>query len=264
MNILSAGPSATTADYARDVRARADRKQVEDSRKREVACDAAEARSSPRFAPSESRKSQAKAKLQQVREWLKIVRKLFAQNPKGMARALAQVFKDLKTAVEAYNDAGGQEMGATSEAVGAVLAGQPADDEAPSDPAKDPTGAAPAEDAEAAPDRSSGSTAPDDAAAARAADGASLYDAVVGEVRKQLGEDGLEFIKQVRGIVDDVRKLLETARGQAAIQRRDKETDKTFEDADKALKALNETMEQMTREIRRDAPSAGMTLSIAA
>lgn len=256
MITLSAAASTAATDYARDVRARADRKQAAEARKAEVASDAAEVRAGPRFAASESRKSQAKAKLQQVREWLKIVRKLFAQNPKGMARALAQVFKDLKTAVEAYRDAGGQEMGASGEAAGAVLASSP------------PTGEAAGQDS--APDageKHSGDGGATDAPSeppARAADGASLYDAVVGEVRKQVGEDGLDFIKQVRGMVDDIQKLLETARGQAAVRRRDKDTDETFEEADKALKDLNDSMEQMARDIRRDAPAAGMTLSIAA
>lgn len=257
MNILSAGPSARTIGYVRDEPARADRKQAVEARGREVATVAAEARSSPRLAASESRKSRARAKLQQVREWLKIVRKLFAQNPKGMARALAQVFKDLKAAVEAYRDAGGQEMGASGEAVGAVLAPQPAPDGAAPDEAASGPGEEGRGEASEGSDRG-------DRASGGVTDGASLYDAVGVEVRKLLGEDGLEFIKQVRGMVDDIQKLLEAARGQAAIRRRDKATDDSFEDADKALKALNESMEQMTRQIRSDAPAAGMTLSIAA
>jgi hypothetical protein len=211
MKIQSAAVAAATSDYARETRARAALKQLAEARKREVSDDTAKVRSGPRFAAAESRKAQAKAKLQQVREWLKIVKKLFAQNPTGMAKALAQVFKDLKGAVAAYKDAGGEEMGAT-----------------------------------------------------RAAEGRSLYEAVAGEVRKQVGEDGLDFLKEVRGMVDDIKKLLETARGQAAIRRHDKASDEAFEDADKALKDLDETMSQMENQIHRDAPTAGMTLSVAA
>lgn len=263
MKIQSAAVAAATSDHARETRARAALKQLAEARKREVSEDTAKVRSGPRFAAAESRKAQAKAKLQQVREWLKIVKKLFAQNPTGMAKALAQVFKDLKGAVAAYKDAGGEEMGATGDAVGAVLSAaepagkdaEPADGDAAGDPPSPPAAgdaqAAPPEDRDAAP-------------AARAAEGLSLYDAVTSEVRKQVGEDGLAFLKEVRGMVDDIKKLLETARGQAAIRRHDKASDEAFEDADKALKDLDETMSQMDRQIRRDAPSAGMTLSVAA
>jgi hypothetical protein len=264
MKIQSAAVAAATSDYARETRARAALKQLAEARKREVSDDTAKVRSGPRFAAAESRKAQAKAKLQQVREWLKIVKKLFAQNPTGMAKALAQVFKDLKGAVAAYKDAGGEEMGATGDAVGAVLsANEPAKDdaEAPDGDVASPVNEAPpvAEDAKVAP-ADNGEPDP----AARAAEGRSLYEAVAGEVRKQVGEDGLDFLKEVRGMVDDIKKLLETARGQAAIRRHDKASDEAFEDADKALKDLDETMSQMENQIHRDAPTAGMTLSVAA
>ncbi|MDP1632186.1 MAG: hypothetical protein Q8L66_12290 [Caulobacter sp.] len=251
MNILSTAPSTATSDYARQTRARAALEQAAESRKSAVSEDAAKVRSAPRFAAAESRKSQAKAKLQQVREWLKIVQKLYAQNPTGMAKALTQVFKDLKAAVAAYKDAGGQEMGGAGAAVAALPPSRPAED---ADAASGEDGEAPGADTKS------------DESAARSPvpEGVSLYDAVVGEVRKQVGEDGLAFLKEVRGMVEDIRKLLDTARGQAAIRRRDTQTDKTFEAADKALKDLNETMDTMDQQIRRDAPSAGMTLSVAA
>lgn len=250
MNISPAVRATVTA--APRVETRAALQQAAEARKATVSEAAARARSGPRMAASESRKSQAKAKLQQIREWLKIVRKLYAQNPVGMAKTLAQVFKDLKAAVAAYRDAGGQEMGASGEAV-SLPAPAPTGEDKPADgEAAAPTGDGADEKAEGV------SPGP------RPAEGLSLYDAVVGEVRKQVGEDGLDFLKEVRGMVDDIRKLLETARGQAAIRRRDKETDRTFEAADEALKALNETMDAMDRQIRHDAPSAGMTLSVAA
>jgi len=249
---VSPGPS----DHARETRARAAPKQRAEARRQEVSADTAKVRSGPRFAVAESRKAQAKAKLQQVREWLKIVRKLYAQNPTDMAKALAQVFKDLKGAVAAYKDAGGEEMGATGDAVGAALT------PAPSAKADDKEGEPSPAVAEAADPSGPGAEEP--AAAPRQPEGLSLYDAVVGEVRKQVGEDGLAFLKDVRGMVDDIRKLLETARGQAAIHRHDKDSDEAFEEADRSLKDLDEAMSQMERQIHRDAPSAGMTLSVAA
>lgn len=261
MTIQSAAVSTATADYAREMRARAALKQVTEARKREVSADTARVRSGPRFAAAESRKSHARAKLQQVREWLKIVRKLYAQNPVAMAKALAQVFKDLKSAVAAYKDAGGEEIGAAGDAVGAVLTGaspEKADDPKTGDESArksgEPTETPPAAEAVTGPA----------AEATRLPEGLSLYDAVTSEVRKQVGEDGLAFLKEVRGMVDDIKKLLETARGQAAIRRRDKDTDAAFEDADRALRDLSDVMSQMERQIHRDAPTAGMTLSVAA
>ena len=255
MNISSAVRATATA--APRVETRAALKQAAEARAATVSEAATKARSSPRMAASESRKSQAKAKLQQIREWLKIVRKLYAQNPVGMAKTLAQVFKDLKAAVAAYRDAGGQEMGASAEAV--VVPSpppQPASDDKAADGDQDAAAEMTGEAADA--------TVADATPAPRAPEGVSLYDAVVGEVRKQVGEDGLDFLKEVRGMVDDIRKLLEADRGLAAIRRRDKETDEAFEAADKAMKELNETMDDMDRQIRHDAPSAGMTLSVAA
>lgn len=277
MRIQTAAPGAATADYARELRARAALKQAEEARRSEVSADAAKVRSSPRFEASESRKGQARAKLQQVREWLKIVRKLYAENPKAMAKALAQAFKELKAAVQAFKDAGGQDMGASGDAVGAVLtastkdkAAEVKDDKAdagndeavaagddPGEAARSPGEEDAASDASPAP-------APEAEAVRAAFEGRSLYDAVVGEVRRQLGEEGLEFLKEVREMVRDISKLLETAKGQAAIRRADKETEKTFEETGEALKELHDLMDGMEGEIRQDAPTAGMRLSIAA
>jgi hypothetical protein len=258
MNISSAVRATATA--APRVESRAALKQAAEARAATVSEAATRARSGPGMAASESRKQQAKAKLQQVREWLKIVRKLYAQNPAGMAKTLAQVFKDLKAAVAAYRDAGGQAMGASGAAVAMPPPPPPTagDDKA--------AGGAEGEESEAAATAGVDAGTKTGAAepATKPSEGASLYSAVVEEVRKQLGEDGLDFLKEVRGMVDDIRKLLEAARGQAAIRRRDKDTDEAFEAADKALKDLNETMNDMERQIRHDAPSAGMTFSVAA
>lgn len=269
MRIRPSSAGATAADYARELLARAALKQAKEARKSDVAASAAKVRSGAAFGASETRKQHAKARLQQVREWLQIVRKLYAQNPKAMAKALAQVFKDLKAAVQAYKDAGGQEMGAAGAAVGAVLSSSSRPQAQTTSDEDDPGSGGPpaATDAATVATEGGGSTGESVAAggaALAAAEGRSIYDAVVSEVRKQVGEDGLEFLKDVRGMVDDIKKLLQTARGQAAIRKRDKETDTVFEDADKALKDLHKAMADMDREIRADAPAAGLRLSIAA
>ena len=278
MRIQTAAPGAATADYAHELRARAALKQAEEARRAEVSADAAKVRSSPRFEASETRKAQARAKLQQVREWLKIVRKLYAENPKAMARALAQAFKELKAAVQSFKDAGGQDMGSSGDAVGAVLRSTAkdktedlkADKAATADAGDDGSVAAGDAPGDAGPDSGEDKAAPranpaPEAEAVRAAfEGRSLYDAVVSEVRRQLGEDGLAFLKEVREMVRDIGRLLETAKGQAAIRRPDKDTEKAFEETDEARKELDALMDDMEGEIRRDAPTAGMRLSIAA
>lgn len=279
MNISSAAASTARLTYAQTTQLRAAAKQAADDRKAEIATDKAKAMDSPAFKGAESQKQQAKAKVQQILDWLKIVRKLYAMDPKGMAKALAQVFKDLKAAVKAYKDAGGDEMQASGAAAsaaissGAPAAGQ-ADDKAKADGKADEAGQAdapPADDTTAQAATAEATTAEDPAQAPPAdgfakdsAGGSGLYQAVVAEVKKAVGEDGLDFIKQVREVTNKIVELLDTARGQAAIRKRDKDSDKAFEDADKSLKSLREEMDGMEQDIRREAPTAGMKLSIAA
>jgi hypothetical protein len=265
MNISSGAASAGGLTYAQSMQLRAAAKQAADTRKALIETDKAKAMASPVFKAPESQKQQARAKLQQIMEWLKIVKKLYANDPKGMAKALAQVFKDLKSAVKAYKDAGGQEMAMSGEAAGAAVAPGPAaasdapkddtDNQGETDPAAEPAAATPQEP----------STEPAESSPAAATPGgSSVYDAVAGEMRKSIGEDGLDFVKQVRGIVNKVTELLDTARGQAAIRKRDKDTDKAFGDTDKALKSLYEEIDSMEQDIRRQAPTAGMRLDVAA
>jgi hypothetical protein len=275
MNVTSAPASTGGSAYAQRMDLRAALQQASDARKAEIATDKAKAMSSPIFKGAESQKTQAKAKVQQILEWLKIVKKLYANDPKGMAKALAQVFKDLKSAVKAYKDAGGQEMSASGAAAGSAMAGAPASDAAQPD-AKSDDDARTAEadpatggEAKAAETATTGGVDPATADAAAdpakaATDGAGLYQAVVGEIRKAVGEDGLDFLKQVRSVTNEIVKLVDTARGQAAVRKHDKDTDKAFEDLDKSLKSLRDEMDSMEQDIRREAPTAGMTLDVAA
>lgn len=281
MNISFGSASAGGQTYVQTMQLRAAAKQAAEARKAEIETDKAKAMANPAFKAPENQKHQAKAKVQQLMDWLKIVRKLYANDPKGMAKALAQVFKDLKAAVKAYKDAGGQEMAMSGQVAGAAVnPGPAAASDAPKDASETPNGAKPATaDGEAvAPadatqteaasaevsEPGTSSTEQADPPPAPAQGGSSIYDAVVGEVRKSIGEDGLDFIKQVRGIVNKITEILDTARGQAAIRKRDKETDKAFEETDKELKSLHEEMDSMERDIRREAPTAGMRLDVAA
>ncbi|MBI1406253.1 MAG: hypothetical protein GC145_09025 [Caulobacter sp.] len=269
MNITSSAAPATRQTYAQLMQAREAASQAAATRKAKIAEETGKTLSSASFSGPEHQKAQAKAKLQQIIEWLKIVKKLYANDPKGMAKALAQVFKDLKAAVKAYRDAGGKEMSLSGAATAPppVAAGQENKEAAEAPDAPDAVEGA-VEGAEPTPsgeetgaDADDASTDPEKTAAAG---GASIYEAVAREVRKSVGEDGLDFLKFVRGLTQDLTDLLATARGQATIRKKDKATDKAFEEADKALKSLNEEMTGMERDIRQAAPEAGMRLSLAA
>lgn len=281
MNIQLKAALTGRLTYAQteQVRARAEAARAE--RKRLIESEKSEAMASPRLDGLESRKAMAKAKIQQVVEWLKIVRKLYAQDPKGMAKALAQAFKDLKAAVKSYREAGGQEMAMGGELAGAAIANNSSPEKSAREGAQKevasqeppPTSAdetVPAPEAIEAPQADvEPQDAPDDdpSPSAQVSDEpgrAGLYEAVVAEVRKAIGEDSLDFIKQVRGLANEITKLLDAARGQAAIRRKDKATDEAMEEADKTLKDLHEELDTMEQDVHREAPAAGMRLSIAA
>ena len=213
-----------------------------------VASGAARALGAPILKSSDQAKAQAKAKVQQIVERLKILRKLFAFDPKRMAQALAEAFKELKSAVKAYAKAGGDALGAAGDAAGS---GAP--------PAPAPASAG--EDGQA-----EGDDAKTEAAAPTpsAANDYALGGAVTGEVRKAIGEDGLDFIKQVRALSNDLKDLLEAARTQARARKPDKETGKALEDADTSLGDLRQEMSAMEQDIHDAVPAAGLRLSMEA
>lgn len=252
--MITASTSAwpTVARYAREVAMRAASQQARAAHDSEVRADSAKVLETPAFKGAETAKAQAKAKLEQVRERLRILRKLYAGNPREMARALTQLFKELKAAVKAYKEAGGQEFGVSASAAAGVVAAA-----APGGAAASAGEVSEGGEEEA---RSSEQPAPENTVAQAPV----TADEVAGAVRDLVGRDGLEFIKEVRELARVIGDVLQTSRGQAAIMARSRETDEAFEDADKAIKDLNKEMESMEREIRHNAPAAGTCLSIVA
>lgn len=249
--MITASTSAwpAVARYAREVAARVATEQARKAHDSEIRADSARVLETPAFKGAETAKTQARAKLEQVRERLRILRKLYAGNPREMARALTQLFKELKAAVKAYKEAGGQEFGVSASAAAGVLGA--------STPAASGGKAERGGEGEA--------SSPDEAEAASAvAQVPVTADEVAGAVRDLVGRDGLEFIKEVRDLARVIGDVLQTSRGQAAVMARSRETDEAFEDADKAIKDLNKEMESMEREIRHNAPAAGTCLSIVA
>ena len=264
--ISNRAASAPAPTYAQVLKTREASHAAKSEEKRRVAQNVAEAMSSSRMDAPERAKRDAKAKLVEIGKRLQLLRKLFAGNPKEMARALTQVFKELRAAVKAYKDAGGAELGVAGEAARSAVANDvaPETEKGEAADADAAAGEVPAGAEAVEPDVSN---SPEDAdpAPTTPAQGSALYDAVVGKMRKSIGEDGLDFIKTVRQLVNGangIRDMLEAARTQAKGKKPDKDTDEAFEDADKEMKALADDLAKMEREIRNAAPEAGMKLSM--
>lgn len=264
MMIYNRAASAPAPTYAELMQKREASRAAKAEEKRSVAQNVAEAMNSSRMDAPERAKQAAKAKLIEISKRLQLLRKLFAGNPKEMARALTQVLKELRAAVKAYKDAGGAELGLASEAAKGAVANDAAPKTDDGQDAKAAEGEVPAE-AEAA--EADASEAPKDAQSPQPApaQGSAIYDAVLGKMRKSIGEDGLDFVKMVRQLVNGalgIRDMLEAARTQAKAKKPDKDTDAAFEDADKEMKALADDMATMERDIRTAVPEAGMKLSM--
>ena len=232
----------------------------------------------PPMKVAEKSKAFVREKIEGIKKRLQILRKLFGSNPKEMAKALTQIFKELKAAIKEYKAAVKDEIGASADVVAGMMPAEPppapadaatkpedkTDGTNPSEEASDTTvedvtaetatSAAQAEEPSAAPNPN---TATEDKTA--------LYGKVGEEVRKMAGEDGMAFAKEMKGLVQWIEdKMLAPARIQMKAQKPNKETDKAFEDVEKNLKDLCKDMEDMERDIKRDVPTVGQHIDIAA
>ena len=260
-----------------------------DEKKRTIETVASKAFESPVMKAADKDKSFIREKIEGIKKRLQILRKLFSGNPKEMAKALAQVFKELKAALKDYKAATDKEIGASAGAVDAMMPADvpmppPADAQAADDAAKDDT----AKDTDAAPEETPATDEPaqdpavaieqpvaaaepalpvvDPAVAAAPHDEKhALYGQISEKVKTMAGEDGLEFTKEIKGLVQWIEdKMLTPARIQMKAKKPDKGTDKAFEDVDKELKELKKEMEDIERDIKREAPAVGQHLDVAA
>ena len=140
-------------------------------------------------------KDQARARVQRLIEQMKLLKKLYADDPKKMAKALAEAAKELQGAVKDY---------------AAASARKTLEDEAKAEAAGD-----------------------------------------------------MDFIKLVRGLGADLKDLLLTARTKAALTMKEKfeETD-DYKDAEKGLKDLGKSVDDLDQQVRSDMPPGSlMTLA---
>ncbi|WP_031235697.1 hypothetical protein [Asticcacaulis sp. AC402] len=222
------------------------------------------------------RKNRVRQKLEKLVEHLKILRKLFSGNPKEMARALTQVFKDLKAALKEFKDATKGQMDLSFSASAAVVA-PPANvpagattTAAAESVAKDAEDEAGERAGEAQATFESADTAAETPAAATAGvteafKGTVTHDELVGAVRREIGRDGLQFIKELKGILAYIdEKMLTPARLQKKTQKPNEDMDKVFEAMDKELKELRKEMQDMERDLKQGVAQTGTVLDITA
>ncbi len=110
-----------------------------DAQKQEVQRDAARVFDEPGMKSDDQQRNYLRTKIQSIVERLKVLQKLFSNDGREMARAITQIFKELKAALKAYKELAGKELGnvdgMVSQALASVPASSDAGDQAPTDDA---------------------------------------------------------------------------------------------------------------------------------
>ncbi len=229
-------------------------KQAKDVHADAITAAVAKAEQTPTFSASAGSEDFIKSEIQGLQKRLQILQKLFAGNPKGMAQAVTQIFKELRAALKQYKAATGQDFAGADAAAASVT--PPPATATPSGDAS--TGDNPA----ATADTSATDTTSQDPLAKAAI---VSYAEVDQALREAIGNDGMQFLATLKGVlkfIDD--KMLTPVRIQYATQKHDKDTDKAFKDMDDARKALDQDMSDMNDDISKDAPTLGLKLSTTA
>lgn len=234
-----------------------------DEHKQAVQSLAYKAANSPNNKGLDQSRDFVKQKIEGIRKRLQILKKLFSGNPKEMARALGQIFKELKAALKEYKRITGQEADVSvatleSQASGGAPAATNGQDDG---------------EQAAEQDKQAGDTSkPQDPAVPAEGDPATTavpdpgpYKQAEQSVRDLWGQDTLGFVKDIRSLVDEIeQKMLAPARIRYTAQKPDKDTDKVFEDTEKDLKELRKAMEDIERDVKKNMSAPGMTLDTAA
>jgi hypothetical protein len=216
-------------------------------------------------------------------ERIRTLKQFASDNPGVMAKQLAAIARDLKSAIKAYADAGGsaRDLGNAS-APAPAAPDKTASDKAASDQAevspeaaseKSPA-AEEAEDLDAsvtaeAPDAGevADTAAPSGAKAVSIAptpvvDPRNIYEKMRDEVSGSEAAGDMDFVKLARSVGKVIRELLTRAKIQTALKGPDGETKKAFKDTEEGLKEVDEALEKMDRDIRNSSPAAGMFVAL--
>ncbi len=245
---------------------------AQDAHKAAVDTAVSKAEQTPTLSAGDSDKSFITGQIQGLMKRLQILQKLFSGNPKGMAQALTQIFKELRGLLKQYKDATGSEFSGADVAAASVTTA-PANDNADAAPTTASTTDASTTDTTQAADPATTATAPastDDTAdampsASTPAVAAASYAEVDQALREAIGTDGLKFLDTLRGLISAIdQKMMTPARIQHAAHKSDKDEDQAFKDMDEQLKALNKDMSDMKDGISQDAPTLGTQVSVTA
>lgn len=230
--------------------------QAADQKKAAITKAAADRLSAPKNDGAEQAKSRVREEIKEIRKRLNILKSLYANNPKEMAKALAQVFKELKAAIKEYKAALKSEMDNAGDAGLTAVPAEPM-------PAAGEAADKPVDAPEAEKDPAADPETTTDMAVQ--ADPTAPYGAVETAAKTMVGEDGLSFTKEIRALVDLIeQKLLTPARIQKQMLKPDKATDEAFKQVEEQLKALRKEIADTDRDLKAEAPMAGMHLDIAA
>ncbi len=231
--------------------------QAADQKKAAITKAAGERLSAPKNDGAEQTKARVREEIKEIRKRLNILKSLYANNPKEMAKALAQVFKELKAAIKEYKAALKSEMDNAGDAGVTAIPAEPMPAPAADTAEKPEDDEATKADAPADPEAKNDTATP--------ADPTAPYGAVETAAKTMVGEDGLNFTKEIRALVNLIeQKLLTPARIQKQMMKPDKAMDDAFKEVEDQLKALRKEMEDTDRDLKAEAPMAGMHLDIAA
>lgn len=239
-------------------------RSAQDAHKAVVALAVSKAEQAPTFAADDTSKSFVTSQIQGLMKRLQILQKLFSDNPKGMAQALTQIFKELRGLLKQYKDATGHDFAGADAAAESVTT-------TPASLNKDAaqTEATATDSANtAASDGVTSAAATNDAPAGDAstpAVAAASYSEVEQGLREAIGNSGLHFLDMLRSLVATIdQKMMTPARIQHAAHTSDKDEDKAFTEMDDQLKGLNKDMSDMQDDIANAAPTLGLKLSVTA
>ena len=215
-----------------------------------------------------ARKDQARQQVQVLVERIRTLKQFASDNPQVMAKQLAQIVKQLKSALKAYAEAGGTPPPGASTSVTTPAAASNANAEAETkagpqaDPAMSEDSDAAAADPEAAaePFAAADSERTADAWTAQRAEvrPADVYKDMKERLSGSEAAADMTFVKEVRGIGKWIKDLLDKARVQMAFKPIDDETKTSFEDTDEGLKEIDDALDDLDRSIRASSPEAGL------
>ncbi len=228
-----------------------------------------------------ARKDQARQQVQVLVERIRTLKQFASDNPQVMAKQLAQIVKQLKSALKAYAEAGGTPPPGASTSAAAPAAptpaasaeNTPASSDSNAEARTAETATSPAEavkmdsetesaDAEVSDRAAPSSTAEPPAPAAPATRAeirpGDIYRAMKDRLSGSEAAADMTFVKEVRGIGKWIRELLDKAKVQMAFKPMDDETKTAFEDTDEGLKEIDDALDDLDRSIRASSPEAGL------